>query len=59
MDSKKPKKSFMKTIQIELQKNWQLYMLLIIPVAYVIIFSYIPMAGLRIAFTNHRLAMSI
>jgi len=59
MDSKKRKQSFVKTIQVELQKNWQLYMLLIIPVAYVIIFSYVPMAGLRIAFTNHRLAMSI
>jgi len=58
MDSK-PKKGFFNAAQRELFKNWQLYVLLIIPVAYVIIFSYIPMLGLRIAFTNHRLAMGL
>jgi len=59
MEGKKPRKSFIKAVRLELYKNWQLYLLLIIPVAYVIIFSYIPMAGLRIAFTNHRVAMGL
>lgn len=35
-----------------LLKYWQLYLLLLIPVTYVIVFSYIPMAGLLIAFKN-------
>jgi ABC-type polysaccharide transport system permease subunit len=43
-------------IKMELAKNWQLYILLIIPVAYVITFSYIPMLGLQIAFKNFRLS---
>ena len=59
MKSKKLKLSFGKSVKQELTKNWQLYLLLIIPVAYVIIFSYIPMAGLRVAFTNHRLAQGL
>ena len=36
------------------QKNylarWQLYLFLLLPIAYVIIFNYIPMAGIQIAF---------
>ncbi len=31
-------------------RNWQLYLLLIIPIAFCIIFSYIPMLGIQIAF---------
>jgi len=43
----------------EWAKNWQLYVLLIIPVAYVIIFSYIPMLGLQIAFKNFRISQNM
>ena len=32
--------------------NWELYIFLIIPVAYIIIFRYIPMYGVQIAFKN-------
>ena len=49
----------MKSAKLEIYKNWQLYLLLIVPITYVIVFSYIPMAGLRIAFTNHRVAMGL
>ena len=47
------------TIKTEFSKNWQLYVLLIIPVTYVIIFSYIPMLGLQIAFKNFRISQSM
>ncbi len=46
-------------IRSELEKNWQLYLLLILPVAYVIVFSYVPMAGLQIAFKDFRLNKSM
>ena len=59
MERKKRVNGFFKSVKIELYKNWQLYVLLILPVAYVIIFSYFPMVGLRIAFTNHRVAMGM
>lgn len=38
-----------------LKRNWQLYMLLIPVIASFIIFSYIPMAGIQIAFKNFTL----
>lgn len=34
----------------ELKKRWQLYLLLVLPVSYILIFHYLPMAGLIIAF---------
>ena len=46
-------------MKAEFSKNWQLYVLLIIPVAYVIIFSYIPMLGLQIAFKDFRISQSM
>ena len=35
-----------------LKKNWPLYVMLIIPMIYVIVFKYVPMAGLAIAFKD-------
>ena len=55
----KAKASLSYTIKTELARNWQLYVLLVIPVAYVIIFSYIPMLGLQIAFKNFRISQSM
>ena len=36
------------------KNNWQLYMLLLIPVAFVIIFKYAAYPGMRIAFMNYK-----
>lgn len=33
-------------------KRWQLYLFLVIPVAYILIFAYYPMIGVQIAFKN-------
>ncbi|MCL2833289.1 MAG: ABC transporter permease subunit [Treponema sp.] len=55
----KSKKNLSYIIKTELSRNWQLYILLIIPVAYVVIFSYIPMLGLQIAFKSFRISQSM
>lgn len=34
----------------EFKRNWSLYLLVAIPVAYLVIFKYIPMYGVQIAF---------
>lgn len=45
--------------QRALKRDWQLYLLLLIPVLYYIVFKYAPMFGNVIAFRNYRLGMSI
>lgn len=35
-----------------LKKHWQLFLFLILPLAYIIIFAYGPMLGLQIAFKD-------
>lgn len=44
------KKTVWRKIKQSFSRYWQLYLLLAIPVIYVFIFSYIPMAGIQIAF---------
>ena len=34
-------------------KNWQLYLFLLIPLAYIVVFCYIPMLGAQIAFRDY------
>jgi len=47
------RKSGKNTWLLELAGKWQLYVMLLLPVAYVLIFSYIPMGGVIIAFKNY------
>lgn len=42
-----------KTIIDYIKRDWQLYLFLVLPVAYIIIFAYVPMGGLIIAFKNY------
>ena len=42
-----------------LKKNWPLYVMLLIPMAYVILFKYVPMAGLAIAFKRFNVVKGI
>ena len=37
------------------QKNWRLYLMMLLPVVYYIMFHYVPMAGIRIAFQKYNL----
>ncbi|MCD7818182.1 MAG: ABC transporter permease subunit [Lachnospiraceae bacterium] len=39
--------------------RWQLYLLLILPVAYIIIFAYVPMSGLVLAFKKYNVGLGI
>ncbi|MGN1070503.1 MAG: sugar ABC transporter permease, partial [Candidatus Fimadaptatus sp.] len=41
------------------RKNWQLYLMLLLPVAYIIIFAYIPMGGASIAFKDFRIKKGV
>ena len=42
------------SLRVYLQKNWQLYAMLIVPIAFVFIFKYAAYPGLRIAFMNYK-----
>lgn len=42
-----------------LAENWQMYLLLLIPIAYLIVFCYWPMVGAQIAFRNYKIRLGI
>ena len=43
-----------KEIKKSIRKNWQLYLFLLLPVVYIIIFKYLPMGGVVIAFKDFK-----
>ena len=43
-----------KTLGRRILENWQLYLLLIIPVAITVVYKYIPMYGIQIAFRDYK-----
>lgn len=47
------KKSMGKRISVEVKRHWQLYLMLVLPVTYLIIFAYFPMGGAIIAFKDY------
>lgn len=53
------KKSVKEIILWEAKHNWELYLLIAIPMAYLIIFKYIPMWGVQIAFKNYKPGLGI
>ena len=40
-------------------KDWELYLFLLLPILYIIIFKYIPMGGLVVAFKNYKVRQGI
>lgn len=54
-------KEFMtkKPLGYRLREHWQLYVFLLLPVAYLIIFCYVPMAGLQLAFKKFNIGLGI
>lgn len=53
------KRTFSERIAQEARKNWGLYLLVSIPLLYLILFKYWPMYGVQIAFRNYSPARSI
>ena len=43
----------------DIKVNWQLYLLLLLPIAYILIFNYIPMYGAQIAFKDFKASKGI
>lgn len=43
----------LKTSYKKIKKHWQLYMVILLPVVYIIVFHYVPMYGLQIAFKDY------
>lgn len=56
------KKSNAKPLRIQsrrLLRDWELYLFLLLPVAYIFIFKYLPMGGLVLAFKNYKVRLGI
>ncbi len=51
MEATKKKKKW--GLREDIQKRWQLYLMLLLPVLYIAIFCYVPMGGIVIAFKNY------
>lgn len=43
----------------KMKSRWQIYLLLLLPIAYLIIFAYVPMGGLVLAFKRYNFAKGI
>ena len=44
---------------MRMKKDWRLYTFLLIPLIYVIVFKYIPMGGVVIAFKDYKMRLGI
>ncbi|MBQ7839845.1 MAG: sugar ABC transporter permease [Lachnospiraceae bacterium] len=53
MIKKELKKAERKRLLKRVGNRWQLYLLLLLPILYIVIFSYVPMGGLVIAFKDY------
>lgn len=54
-----PKKTLWYRICREFRLNWGLYLLVILPLAFLIVFKYVPMYGVQIAFRDFKIAHGI
>ena len=41
------------SLREDIQRRWQLYLMLLLPVAWLVIFCYVPMGGIVIAFKDY------
>lgn len=44
---------------VYLTSHWQLYIMLALPLIYIIVFAYVPMAGLQMAFRDFRPSLGL
>jgi len=54
MNNKKP---LSQRILKDIRHNWELYLLISVPVAFLIIFKYVPMYGVQIAFKDYKIGL--
>ena len=47
-------KSFRQKAARELRRNWQLYVMVAVPLVFLFIFKYVPMYGVQIAFRDYK-----
>lgn len=59
MNKRTIKKSNQKSVIKRMMSSWQIYLLLLIPVIYLIVFCYVPMGGLTLAFKKYDLSKGI
>lgn len=52
-------KTSLKCVFKDVRRDWQLYAFLLVPVLYIVIFAYVPMAGLTIAFRSYSARLGI
>lgn len=50
------KKPLKQRVALELRRNWELYLMVAVPLVFLIIFKYVPMYGIQIAFRNYRIS---
>lgn len=50
----KKNKPWTERFKIAIRRNWQLYLIMAVPFIWLIVFRYIPMVGVQIAFRNYR-----
>lgn len=48
------KRSFLDSLRLSLKNDWQLYLLIMLPIIFVFVFKYAAYPGLRIAFMNYK-----
>ena len=53
------RKSLVQRAWFDVMRNWQLYLLILIPLAILILFKYAPMYGVQIAFRDFKITRSI
>lgn len=53
MEKKKRVKEKKWSLREDIRRRWQLYLMLLLPVAWLIIFCYVPMGGIAIAFQDY------
>lgn len=55
----KPATGQKKSTKVYLKRYWQLYLLLILPMLYLLIFKYVPMVYIQIAFKKYSIVESV
>jgi putative aldouronate transport system permease protein len=53
------KSGSLRHLLLRMRRRWQLYVLLILPLAYILTFSYVPMLGAQIAFRDYKVSNGI